>query len=163
MSVWQFPRLSAWNPETPLSILWKPNHIFFYKPYHVPEGHHHWSFWHRMLFRSLSWCFGMLPQQMKRFLQKPLSRNCLCTVEINDEKWQLNGQCLWDGKYRITTIVAALRFLYSPNPAQLHTSFCPFLLPPCHLLSLVLPFYVLFAAHNVVSTSSILLQQRKKT
>ena len=86
---------------------------------------------------------------------------CLCTVKINDKKWQLCGQCLRHGKYRIITIIAVLKFSYSPNPACL-CMFCLFLLPLCHLVWLVLPFHILFAAHSVVSESSILLQQKKK-
>lgn len=161
MSVWQFPRLSAWNPETPPEPnSGSPTIFFFISPtmcLKVITTEVSDTGCSSGVFRGVLGCFR---SRWKGFSS---TGNCLRTVEINDEKWQLNGQCLWDGKYRITTIIAALRFSYSPNPTRLRMSFCPFLLPPCHLLSLVPPFHMLFAAHNMVSTSSILLQQRKKT
>lgn len=132
---------------------------FFHKPYHVLEGHHCWYFWHRRVFGSLLWCFGMLPQQIKRLLQH---RELPVYRKNNDETWQLNEQCLCVGKYRITTIITALSFSYSPNTVWLCV-FCLFLLPLCCLLSLVPSFHVLCVAHNMVSSSCSLLQQRKKT
>lgn len=159
MSVWQFYRLSAWNPHTPWAYSGSPTVLFFTSP----------SMCLKVITTDVSdpgsssgasrGGFGCFHSRWKG---SSSTGNCLCTVKIKDKKWQLNGQCLWDRKYRITTIIAALKFSYSSNPARLYV-FCPFLIPLCHLLSLVPQFHVLFAAHNMVSTSSIFLQQRKKT
>lgn len=141
--------------QRPHSILWNPNHISFYKPYHVPEGHHI-CFWSRKLLRNLSWCFGTLLQQMPTFLWH--RRVVLCTVKINYEKWQVKAGCFRDGKHRITAVVTALR-LYYPQALPSCVCFAPF---DCRLF-LLPPFIVLCAAHNVAPTSCILLQQWKKT